>query len=154
MLAKQLRSFLDAHQVKYVVIQHSPAFTAQEVAASAHVSGRELAKTVVVRLDDELVLAVVPATRQVDLESLCRAAGAGRAELPSESDFRGRFPDCQPGAMPPFGNLYQMPVYADPSLAGEREIAFNAGTHTDLVRLSFEDFRRLATPRLVEIAGG
>jgi Ala-tRNA(Pro) deacylase len=97
-------------------------------------------------------MAVVPATRQVDLDSLRRAIGAAQVELPSESEFRGHFPDCQPGAMPPFGNLYDMRVYADSALAAEAQIAFNAGSHTDLMQLRFEDFQRLVSPQMVEIA--
>jgi len=151
MPARKLISFLDEQGIKYVTVRHSTAFTAQEIAASAHVSGKEFAKTVVVDLDGDFVLAVVPATRHVDLESLRQAAGAARAELPTEESFRGRFPDCQPGAMPPIGLLYDMQVYADPALAQEAAIAFNAGTHTELVRMRFEDFKRLAAPTMVEI---
>ena len=149
-----LREFLDEKKIKYVVISHSVAYTAQRVAASAHISGKELAKVVVVKVDDELAMAVLPASRQIDLGKLKIATGAKTIELASERDFRGRFSDCETGAMPPFGNLYGLKVYADVSLTNDKEIAFNAGTHRDLVRLAWKDFTELATPKIAEFATG
>ena len=146
-----LKKFLDEENVKYVTIRHSPAFTAQEIAASAHVPGQELAKTVIVRLDGELAMVVLPATDQVDLDLLAEVSGADEVELAEEEDFEDRFPDCETGAMPPFGNLYDMRVYVAEHLAEDEEIAFNAGTHTELVRMSFEDFRRLADPTVARL---
>jgi Ala-tRNA(Pro) deacylase len=149
-----LKEFLDSHQVKYIVISHSPAYTAQGIAAIAHISGKELAKTVIVKIDGALAMAVLPASHQVDLARLKAAAGAGSAEVVPESEFKGRFPDCETGAMPPFGNLYAMTVYADEGLAKDKEIAFNAGTHRELVRLAWEDFARLVKPKVVGFAAG
>ena len=106
MALANLKDYLDAHNVAYVVISHSPAFTAQGIAGLVHISGKELAKTVIVKLDDKLVMAVLPAKFHVDLEALKRAANAKNAQLASEEEFSGRFPDCETGAMPPFGNLY------------------------------------------------
>ncbi len=150
----KLREFLDDHRVKYVVISHSAAFTAQEIAASAHIPGKELAKTVVVKLDGKLVMAVLPASRKVDFAALKSATGAREAGLASEKEFQGLFPGCELGAMPPFGNLYGMEVWVDDSLTRDAEIAFNAGSHTELVRLAYKDFERLTTPKVARIASG
>ncbi len=148
-MIRQLREFLDSHGIKYVVISHSPAFTAQQIAASAHIPGRELAKTVVVKLDGKTVLAVLPASQKVDFDLLRETAGVQRAELASEPEFQGRFPECDLGAMPPFGNLYGLDVYVADSLAEDEEIAFNAGSFTELVRMAYRDFERLARPKVL-----
>jgi len=148
----KLREFLDTHKVKYLVISHSPAFTAAGIAGLTHIPGREIAKTVIVKLDGALAMAVVSASQRVDLSLLKAAAGARVAELATEDEFKTRFPDCEVGAMPPFGNLYGMAVYADLSLARDKEIAFNAGSHRELVRLAWEDFERLAKPTLIRLA--
>lgn len=148
-MIQQLREFLDSHGIQYVVISHSPAFTAQQIAASAHIPGKELAKTVVVTLDGKTVLAVLPASQKVDFDLLQETAGAQRAELASEQEFRGRFPDCDLGAMPPFGNLYGLDVYVADRLAEDEEIAFNAGSFTELVRMAYRDFERLVGPKVL-----
>ena len=152
MPVKQLKEFLDQNQVKYVAVSHSVAYTAQEIAASAHVKGKELAKTVMVKVDGKMAMAVLPASFQVDLEQLRDAAEANRVELAGESEFKGLFPQCEVGAMPPFGNLYGMDVYSARELAEDDEIAFNAGTHTELVKLAYADFERLVKPRVLEFA--
>lgn len=144
-----LREYLDKHNVQYIVISHSPAFTAQGIAALAHVPGKELAKTVMVKLDDKLVMAVLPASFHVDLAMLKREAKAKTAELASEADFKDRFPECETGAMPPFGNLYGIAVFADETLAKDKEIAFNAGSHRELIRLAWEDYVKVVQPRMV-----
>jgi Ala-tRNA(Pro) deacylase len=150
MPAKRLIEFLDDRKVKYVKISHSMAYTAQEIAASAHVPGNELAKTVIVKIDGNPAMAVLSASRRVDLERLRDATGATKVELTTEQEFKGRFPDCEPGAMPPFGHLYDMDVYVDDALAEDEEIAFNAGLHTELVRMKFTDFKKLERPKLVK----
>ncbi|RMD82681.1 MAG: deacylase [Candidatus Dadabacteria bacterium] len=152
MPVEKLKRFLDDNGVKYVVIRHSPAFTAQEVAASAHIPGKELAKTVLVRIDGRLAMAVLPASYQVDFGLLAGVAKAGKVELASEDDFRDCFPGCELGAMPPFGNLFGMEVYADESLADDEEIAFSAGTHSELIRLRYEDFIRLSGAKVARIS--
>jgi len=144
----RLKQFLDEHGVRYVTVLHSAAFTAQEIAASAHIPGKELAKTVMVRLDGKLAMAVLPASTQIDLDLLRRVTGAREAELANEREFAKTFPGCELGAMPPFGNLYGIEVYAAESLAEDDEIAFNAGSHTELIRMRFADFERLAKPRI------
>jgi Ala-tRNA(Pro) deacylase len=148
----RLKQFLDEHQIKYVVISHSVAYTAQGIAALAHIPGKELAKTVIVKIDDKFAMAVVTASRQVDLVLLKKAARAKHVELASELEFKSKFPDCETGAMPPFGNLYDMPVFADVTLAKDEEIAFNAGSHRELVRLAWADFEKLVRPQVVPLA--
>ena len=154
MSLQRLKEFLDSRHTEYVVISHSLAYTAQGIAALAHIPGQELAKTVIVKLDDELAMAVVPASRHVNLSLLRATTGAGVATLASEWEFKDRFPDCEVGSMPPFGNLYGMKVFADESLAHDKEITFNAGTHRELVRMSWEDYVALVGPRLDKLAEG
>ena len=154
MPVRKLKEYLDRENVKYVSIRHSPAYTSQEIAASAHIRGQELAKTVVVKVDGKMALAVLPASVKVDLGLLREATNARRTELATESDFINAFPECELGAMPPFGNLYEMPVYVDERLALDVEIAFNAGTHSELIRMPYAEFVRLAAPRVVRLSAG
>jgi Ala-tRNA(Pro) deacylase len=149
MPVEQLKRFLDDNQVRYVTVRHSPAFTAQEVAASAHISGYEMAKTVVLKVDGALAIAVLPAPLHVDIGHLKEITGAGSVELATESEFKALFPDCELGAMPPFGRLYGMETYVAARLAEDEYIAFNAGTHTELIRMRFRDFERLMAPRVL-----
>lgn len=142
----KLREFLDSHDIKYLVFSHSLAYTAQGIAALTHVSGKKLAKTVIVKIDGILAMAVVPASLHVDLDRLRSLTGARSVEIASELEFKVAFPDCETGAMPPFGNLYDMAVYADASLAENEEITFSAGTHRELVRMGWNDLARLVNP--------
>ena len=142
----KLRSFLDSHNVKYLVISHSLAYTAQGVAALAHVSGKKLAKTVIIKVDGSLAMAVIPASLHVDLNRIRGLAGARIVELATEREFKDAFPDCETGAMPPFGNLYGMTVYADSNLASNEEITFTAGSHRELLRMNWEDLVHLVDP--------
>jgi len=152
MTAPTLKSFLDSNHVKYTTITHSPEYTAQEIAASAHIPGKDLAKTVIVKVDGEFAMAVLPASMHVSLARLKQAVGAGDAELASESEFEELFPDCELGAMPPFGNLYDMGVYVDKELTEDDEIAFNAGSHSELVQLAYRDFDKLVHPKVVALS--
>jgi Ala-tRNA(Pro) deacylase len=152
MPAQMLKEFLDSQGVEYVVISHSPAFTAQRIAESAHIQGKELAKTVIVKIDGRMAMAVLPSSQKIDLSLLCDTAHAQKVELATESEFRDRFPGCEPGAMPPFGNLYGMDVYVAASLAEDEEIAFNAGSFTELVRMAYRDFERLVQPKVLSFA--
>lgn len=151
MSAERLREFLDQNGVKYVVTRHSTAFTAQEVAAAAHIPGRAMAKTVMVKLGGELAMVVVPASGRVDLKRLHQLTGEP-VELASEAEFRAAFPDCEVGAMPPFGNLYGVAVYVAGELGRNPSIAFNAGSHRELMQMQYDDFVRLVKPRIVELA--
>lgn len=152
MPGRTLKDFLDQQGVKYLTITHSPAYSAHEIAASAHIKGKEFAKTVMVKLDGKMAMAVLPASDRVDFELLKRAAAATTAELASEQEFRDLFPDCELGAMPPFGNLYGMNVFASQRLAEDEQIAFNAGSHAELIRLPYRDFERLVQPKVVELS--
>lgn len=154
MALAKLMDYLDENHTRYVVISHSPAFTAQCIAGLAHIPGKELAKAVMVKLDGQLAMAVLPASYRVDLNLLKEAAHAGSAVLAGEEDFFDRFPESETGAMPPFGNLYGIPVFAEESLAKDKEIAFNAGTHRELIRISWDDFARLVEPKTVRFAAG
>ncbi len=149
MPARKLKEFLDQNQIKYISVVHSPAYTAQEVAQSAHVTGKEFAKVVIVELDGNMAMVVLPATRKVVLQDLRELTGSDEVKFASEEEFRERFPDCETGAMPPFGNLYGMDVYAAESLAENDEIAFNAGSHIEIIKMSFRDFDRLVRPRVM-----
>jgi Ala-tRNA(Pro) deacylase len=151
MPVRKLKEFLDSHKIKYVVISHSPAYTAMEVAQSAHIPGKDLAKVVMAVLEGRTCMAVMPATRKLDLERLRQAADASEARLATEDEFRKLFPECETGAMPPFGNLYGMEVFVSSQLAEDREIAFNAGSHTEVVKLTYADYERLVQPKVARI---
>ncbi len=146
MQLSKVREFLDSNGIKYLVISHSLAYTAQGIAATAHVSGKKLAKTVIVKVDGILAMAVIPASLHVNLDRLRILTGAQAVEIASEREFKDAFPDCETGAMPPFGNLYDMSVYADASLAEQEEITFSAGTHRELLRMTWADLARLVNP--------
>lgn len=148
MPVKLLKEFLDNHKVKYVSMTHSPAFTSQEIAAAAHISGKQLAKTVVIKVDGHLAMVVVPANDQVNFAKLKESVGK-LADLASESEFKDKFAGCEVGAMPPFGNLYDMPVYVSSVLSQQDHILFNAGSHSELMQMAYQDFERLVKPKVV-----
>ncbi len=149
MPVRKLREFLDMNKIKYVAIGHSPAFTAQQIAASAHIPGKELAKTVMIKIDSRMAMAVLPASHKVDFEMLKDIVGTENIELATEREFKDLFPECEIGAMPPFGNLYGMDVYVAESLTDDEDIAFNAGSHTELIKMAYDDFEKLVKPRVV-----
>lgn len=151
MPVKKIKEFLDKHEIKYISMSHSPAFTSQEIAAAAHISGRELAKTVVVKIDGKLAMVVVPANHQVNFAKLRDATGAKAVDLASESEFKDKFSGCEVGAMPPFGSLYDMPVYLSSMLGQQDHIVFNAGSHSELMQLSFPDFEKLVQPKVLAL---
>ena len=151
---KRVKEFLESHNVSYETIVHRPAYTAQETAQSAHIGGKELAKIVMVEIDGKLAMAVLPASGKLDLGLLKQAAGAKRVRLAHESDFEARFPGCDAGAMPPFGNLYGMEVFVADTLAAGDRIAFNAGSHTELIRTPYREFERLVHPRVAKLSLG
>ena len=151
MPARKLKAFLDSRGVKYVSIRHSPAYTAPEIAAFTHVSGSDFAKTVIVKIDGQMAMAVVPANRKIVLSELRDMLLSDKVELATEDEFISRFPDCELGAMPPFGNLYGMPVYIDKSLSGHSQIAFNAGTHHEVIKMAADDFAQLVNPIVMDL---
>lgn len=152
MPAKKLKEFLDDNKIKYVSITHSSAYTAQEIAASAHIPGKELAKTVILKVDGKMIMAVLPASYKVDFDIFKEVTGTSSVRLADEHEFVDKFPGCEPGAMPPFGNLYGIDVYVAKSLSEDEEIAFNAGNHTELIRMAYKDFERLIKPNIVEFS--
>ncbi|MBN1987219.1 MAG: YbaK/EbsC family protein [Prolixibacteraceae bacterium] len=152
MPAKKLKAFLDENQVKYVTIRHSNAYTSQEIAASAHVSGKEFAKTVMIKIDGKMAMAVLPASYQIDFNLLQEIFGTRKISLANEAEFKYFFPDCEVGAMPPFGNLYDLEVFVAEKLAEDEMIAFNAGTHTEMIKMKYKDFERLVQPRILKFS--
>jgi len=152
MPVKALKTFLDSHNIKYACIVHSPAYTAQEVAESAHVKGHAMAKVVIVKLDGRMTMAVLPADTKVVLQDLRDLTDHQNVQFATEDEFKSRFPDCEPGAMPPFGNLYSMDVYVAESLTQNERIAFNAGSHMELIQLAYADFEQLVHPKVLSFS--
>lgn len=152
MPVRKMRQYLDSFGIKYVTISHSPAFTASETAHLAHVPEKDLAKVVMIKIDDRMAMAVLPASRVLDLDQLQIQTGAQEVRLANEREFNDLFADCESGAMPPFGNLYGIPVYADISLRQDEQIAFNAGSHSELVKMTYADFERLANPHVLDMS--
>lgn len=148
----KLKELLESQHVDFTSIPHSEAYTAQEIAALTHVPGKEFAKTVMVKVDGRLAMAVMPASYHADLEMLRKSIGASEVRLAREEEFDRLFADCEEGAMPPFGNLYGIEEYVDSALQEDEMIAFNAGSHFELVRMSFSDFKRLAHPKIAHFA--
>jgi len=150
-ISARLKHLLDDNHVFYSVHSHPKAFTAQAVAAVMHVPGKEVAKSVVLAAGEQTILAVLPASFHVDLMRLSSLLGR-EVHLVSEADFISRFPDCEPGAMPPFGKIYGMPVFVDRSLAADKEIVFNAGSRREAVRMRYADFELLTNPTVAQFA--
>jgi Ala-tRNA(Pro) deacylase len=148
----RLKKYLEENHVRYVTVSHSPAFTAQEIAASAHVPGKDLAKTVMVKLDGRMAMVVLPAPDKVSAARLKEITGALDVELATEREFAELFPRCEVGAMPPFGNLWGMEVFADSRLCDDETIIFNAGSHTELVKLAYADYERLVHPKIAALS--
>jgi Ala-tRNA(Pro) deacylase len=145
-VSEKLVHFLEEQHVPFVTIPHARAYTAQEIAAAVHVPGQELAKSVIVQGDGKPFMAVMPATRRIDLVRLKKTLGVKKIRLATEEEFAGLFPECEVGAMPPFGNLYRVPVVVDESLKKDREIVFNAGSHTETMKIGFDEFVELVKP--------
>lgn len=147
-----LKKFLDENNVKYISVKHSSAYTAQEIAAIAHIPGKDIAKTVIVKIDGKMAMAVLPASHKVSFDNLRDALGVKDVRLAYEQEFLDKFPDCDVGAMPPFGNIYNMDVYVAEVLAEDEEIAFNACTHTELIKMKYKDFEKLVKPKRIKFA--
>lgn len=148
----KLREFLDQNGVHYEVGSHRLAFTAQEVAAAQHVPGKELAKVVMLRSGTAFIMTVLPAPYRVDIERAKVALGKSDLSLATEQEFKNLFPQCEPGAEPPFGNLYNLPVYVDQTLTRDEDIVFNAGSHTQTIKMKYADFARLVQPKVAAFA--
>ena len=150
MAIAMLKDYLNRNGVSFVMIGHKKAYTAQEVAETSHITGHDIAKTVIVKIDGTLAMAVLPASERVDFDMLKEVTGAMHVELAEEEEFAHLFNDCEVGAMPPFGNLFAMKVYVDPELALDELIAFNAGNHIELMQLRYRDFERLVEPVMLD----
>ncbi len=151
MPSKNLTSYLNEHRVKYTTISHTPAYTAQEIAASAHMPGMKVAKSVVVKIDGKLCILVEPANYKVDLKALQVQLGAHSVELAHEYEFEDTFPGCETGAVPPIGELFDVDVYVDDVIKYQDEIAFSAGNHSELVKMRYSDFEKLVKPKHVHL---
>ena len=147
-IPQRIRDYLDSQNVPYATLHHSQAFTAQEVAHSLHVSGKKCVKVVVAKGDNKPVLVVLPASFRLDFQELKSALKASHVEMVTESELVGLFPDCDLGAVPPFGNLYGMGIWVDRAVANAENIVFCAGTHEDCIRMSYSDFAKLTMPHL------
>lgn len=152
MAAKRLKEFLDENKVRYITVSHSPAYTTQEIAAKAHLPGKEIAKTVLIKIDGKLAMAVLPGSFKINFEELKRAIGSDKVRLADEHEFIDKFPDCEVGAMPPFGNLYGVDVFVANNLAENEEIAFNACSHSQLIKMAYADYEKLVKPVRLEFA--
>jgi Ala-tRNA(Pro) deacylase len=146
MISTRLRNLLEQNGIAFQVLPHDPAFTAQQLAARIHVPGRVFVKAVVVQLDDHYAIAAVPAHRLVDEKALARVAGAKQCRLATEAEFRDLFPECEVGAMPPVGRLYNLPTYVDDEVTRDESIVANAGTHAEAIRLRYLDLARVVEP--------
>jgi Ala-tRNA(Pro) deacylase len=150
-IIKKLKELFDGAKVSYEVYNHPLAYTAQEIAQSQHVSGDQMAKVVMLKVDGKLVMAVVTGSQKVHPPTVRASLDAYEVRLASEDEFVSRFPDCEIGAMPPFGNLFGLPVYVDPAVAKDESIYFNAGNHAQTVRIRYKDFEKLAIPSVVRL---
>lgn len=151
-VSNRVKKFLDENGVSYEHLEHAPVYTAQEAAQAVHTPGKEFAKTVVLRDDQGFAMAVLPATRKIDLDAFREAAGRPQLRLASEAEFKDLFPNCETGAMAPLGNLYDVPVFVDQSLREDETITFNAGTHADAIRMPYEAYERLVKPVVAKFA--
>ena len=150
-IPKQLIDCLDGNKVSYEVLHHPEAVTAQRIAQAEHVKGRHHAKVVMVKSGDEHLMMVLPADHQIDLEKVEKTTGKA-VSLGKEPEFKTLFSDCAIGAMPPFGNLYGLPTYVEQSLAEQDYIVFEAGTHTDAIKMSYRDYEKIVKPNVSDLA--
>lgn len=150
-ILKKLKAVLDEAKISYEVYNHPLAYTAQEIASAQHVSGKELAKVVMLMVDGGLVMGVITGNQKIGLYTVKASLGAKEARLATEDEFTSRFPECEIGAMPPFGNLFGLPVVVDPAVEKDEYVYFNAGNHAQTVHLRYKDFERLVTPRLARL---
>ncbi|MBN2743133.1 Ala-tRNA(Pro) deacylase [Breznakibacter xylanolyticus] len=148
----KVQQLLRQEEVPFKSIWHPMAYSAQKTAASAHIPGKEFAKPVMVRLDGKLAMVVVPGSTLVDLQMLREATGAKEVRLAGESEFKNLFPDCEVGAMPPFGHLYNVPTFVAEKLSHDDIIAFNAGTHNELIEMTYRDYARIEHPQVIHVA--
>lgn len=147
----KLKAYLDREKIDYQVLEHSVAYTAMEIAGSQHVPGRQVVKSVIVKINQKFLMCILPAIHYIDLYKLQEILKTREINLASEQEISKLFPEFEVGAEPPFGNLYNMPIYADKTLEVDEDIVFNAGTHTDMIKMKWNDYARLAKPILVDL---
>jgi Ala-tRNA(Pro) deacylase len=152
MPSQKLKTYLDKFDVPYLIITHSQAFTSQKIAAATHIPGKNMIKTVLLMINGQMAMAVLPASYQVDFDMVKDLTGEGNVRLANETEFKDMFPDCELGAMPPFGNLYNLEVFLAKSVTESEEIAFNAGNYSEIIQMSYNDFYRLVHPKIVKFA--
>jgi Ala-tRNA(Pro) deacylase len=145
-ILKRLKNYLDKNKVKYIIISHSPAYTAQDIAHSIHHTGKEIAKTVIVKNDNGYAMVVLPASNIINTNLLKIAMRSHKFELATENELEELFPDCPVGAIPPFGNLYNLNVFVSKHLSQKKEIIFNAGSRTDVLKMKYKDYKKLVNP--------
>jgi Ala-tRNA(Pro) deacylase len=149
-ICKKLKEFLDQNNVRYQVAGHPEVYTAQEIAASLHVPGKELAKVVMIKSVDRFVMTVLPASWRIDMVKLKDILKVTDVKLATEEEFKNLFSDCEVGAMPPFGNLYGFDVYVDKALSEDDEIFFQAGNHIESIKMTYKDYSKLVKPKVAE----
>jgi Ala-tRNA(Pro) deacylase len=149
---ERLEVYLREHQVPFQLQHHTQAFSAQKIAESEHIPGKMVAKTVIVLADNNMIALVLPATYLADLKKIQTVLGAREIRLAHEAEFVATFSDCEVGAMPPFGNLYGIPVYVEQRLTEEETMIFPVGTYTDTMSLKYADFERLVHPKVMTFA--
>lgn len=154
MPSTRLKAYLDENDIKYLSILHSMAFTATDIAHSAHIPSRNIAKTVIININNKLAMAVVPANFKVNLLLLADALQTENITLASEQEFTRHFADCEVGAMPPFGILYNMDVYVAEALTENEHIIFNAGSHQELIQMDYKDYENLVNPKFIMLQHG
>jgi len=147
-ISRKLKDYLEENQVAYQIGVHQPVYTSQEIAASMHVPGKELAKVVMVKADGKMVMLVLPASYRVDTKKVKKVLKCKRLGIAKEKDFEEVFPDCEVGAMPPFGNLYNLKVWVDQVLAEDEFIVFQAGSHVETLKIKYSDYARLVNPKV------
>ena len=150
-ILRKLRELLDGGRISYEIYNHPLAYTAQEIAAQQHFSGKEMAKVVMLEVDGRLLMGVIPGSQKINLNTVKTSLDAKAVRLATEAEFVSRFPECEIGAMPPFGNLFGVPVVVDPALAEDKNIYFNAGNHVQTVRLKYSDFAELVKPQIARL---
>lgn len=148
---KKIQEYLDKEGVAFEHLEHDRAFTATEVAGAQHVPGRQMVKCVIVKADEQFVMCLLPAIHYLDLDKFKTAIHAKQVRLANEEEMIKLFPGCETGSEPPFGALFEIKVYADKFLEDDNEVAFNAGTHVDVIKMKFQDFQKLVKPVFVEI---
>ena len=149
---EKIKKYLDNNSIEYEQIHHTPTYTAEQLAHKLQIPLKYVAKCVIVKSNNKYSLVVIPGDRKVNTEYLKSVMSENEVDIASESEFISLFPDCETGAMSPFGNLYKLPVYVGLSLLSDEDIVFNAGTHEDAIKMKYDDFDKLVHPKVAFIS--